>query len=234
MKKTAVCWAALVVAILIPVLVTLLATESVAFSERFYLQQYEILGLKESTGFSASEYRQFGQALQDYYRNRRVSPQVFIATDQGPQPLYQDHELAHLADVYHLFRLGVTLRNIAATLIAASIGLIILLEKKHWHRSLLIALTVGSIGGIVLFLLLLLAVRINFNQAFTYFHLLSFNNILWQLDPAKDNLIRLFPEQFFLNATLIIAGRALIMLTILAAIGILRHFLSSKTLSLLQ
>ncbi|NLG87278.1 MAG: TIGR01906 family membrane protein [Firmicutes bacterium] len=234
MKKTAVCLAALVMAISIPVLVTLLATESVAFSERFYLRQYDILGLKESTGFSASEYRQFSQALWDYYRNHRVSPQVLIATDQGPQPLYQDHELAHLADVYHLFRLGVTLRNIAAALIATSIGLILLLNKRHWQRPLIVALATGSIGGIALFLLLLLAVRINFNQAFTYFHLLSFNNVLWQLDPAKDNLIRLFPEQFFFNATLTIAGRALIMLTILAAIGILWHFLSSKTLSLLQ
>ncbi len=41
---------------------------------------------------------------------------------------------------------------------------------------------------------------INFNKLFYNFHLLIFNNNLWLLDPATDNLINFFPEIFFYKA----------------------------------
>lgn len=216
-EKTAVCLAVLVIVLSVPILVTLLSVESIAFSEQFYLRQYELLDLGQATGFSSQEFKQFGQALSDYYRNRIPSPQVLIPSHNGLKPLYQDHELAHLADVHHLFRLEVAVRNLAAVLVLAGVGLILTLRKCQSWPLIARAMAAGSIVGISCFLLLLLAVRLNFNQAFTYFHLLSFDNMLWQLDPAKDNLIRLFPEQFFLNATVAIATRAVTAFAMLLA-----------------
>ena len=46
---------------------------------------------------------------------------------------------------------------------------------------------------------------IDFTWVFTQFHLLSFANDLWQLDPFRHYLLLLFPERFFLEATLFIA-----------------------------
>ena len=57
-------------------------------------------------------------------------------------------------------------------------------------------------GSIVLFFLL--ASSINFSWIFTQFHLLSFSNDLWILDPRKDKLIMMFPQRFFLETTLLI------------------------------
>ncbi|HHV07724.1 MAG TPA: TIGR01906 family membrane protein [Firmicutes bacterium] len=220
-QKTAVRLAALLIAISVPVLITLLAVESIAFSEQFYLHQHQKLGLEHATGFSASNYLQFSRALQDYYHGHIASPQIIIPTDYGPQPLYKDHELAHLVDVYHLFRLGFTIRNLAMVLLLTGITLLLTFRKHRAWRIIVTAIGIGSTGGIVLFLLLLLAVKLDFSQAFTYFHLISFDNMLWQLDPAKDNLIKMFPEQFFLNATVAITGRALTVLTILAIFGLI-------------
>ena len=46
---------------------------------------------------------------------------------------------------------------------------------------------------------------IDFNFVFTRFHFLSFANDLWMLDPRTDNLIIMFPQRFFFEATLMIA-----------------------------
>ncbi|MGI6129270.1 MAG: TIGR01906 family membrane protein [bacterium] len=220
-RKTVVYIAALTVALSLPVLITLTAVESIAFSEPFFLRQHKLLKIEQDTGFTASDYQRFSRALWDYYLGRASSPQVFIPTDHGPkQPLYKDYELAHLADVHHLFRSGVTVRNLAAMLFISGIVLIIFPQKKHRWRLIASAIAAGSTGAIFLFALLLLAVQTNFNQAFTYFHYLSFDNMLWQLDPATDNLIRLFPEQFFFNATVAIVMRATAALVLLAAISI--------------
>ena len=45
-----------------------------------------------------------------------------------------------------------------------------------------------------------------FEQVFYMFHVVSFANDLWQLDPSRDYLIAMFPEGFFFDATMWIAG----------------------------
>ena len=46
---------------------------------------------------------------------------------------------------------------------------------------------------------------VGFDRLFLAFHLISFSNDLWQLDPSRDYLIAMFPQGFFLDATLLIA-----------------------------
>lgn len=60
---------------------------------------------------------------------------------------------------------------------------------------LLAALGVASIAG--------------FDALFTQFHVISFSNDFWLLDPRTDYLVRIFPEGFFEDATLIIGGMTL-------------------------
>ena len=44
-----------------------------------------------------------------------------------------------------------------------------------------------------------------FGPLFTLFHQLSFSNDFWQLDPARDVLVQLFPFNFWLEATVLLA-----------------------------
>ena len=50
-----------------------------------------------------------------------------------------------------------------------------------------------------------LGTLLNFDQLFLQFHLFSFTNELWQLDPTKDYLIMLFPQGFFYDAAIFCA-----------------------------
>ncbi len=68
-------------------------------------------------------------------------------------------------------------------------------------------LAVAGIGALV-----------GFQDLWTEFHLLAFTNDLWKLDPDTDHLIQMFPEDFWLDATLLVAGlTALESLALLAA-----------------
>ncbi len=50
-----------------------------------------------------------------------------------------------------------------------------------------------------------LGTLLGFDQLFLQFHLLSFANDFWQLDPTRDYLIMLFPQGFWYDATLFCA-----------------------------
>ena len=46
---------------------------------------------------------------------------------------------------------------------------------------------------------------IGFDRLFLFFHLVSFSNELWILDPRHDYLIAMFPQGFFFDCTVAIA-----------------------------
>ena len=62
-------------------------------------------------------------------------------------------------------------------------------------------------GGVTLGLVALVGLGslVGFDRLFLAFHLISFSNDLWQLDPRRDYLIAMFPQGFFFDATMLIA-----------------------------
>ena len=61
---------------------------------------------------------------------------------------------------------------------------------------------------------------VGFERLFLAFHEISFSNDFWQLDPRTDALIAMFPEGFFLDATLWIVGSTVLEAAILAAVPV--------------
>ena len=119
--------------------------------------------------------------------------------------LFNEKEVAHLKDVKGLIWLDywVLLGTLIYILAYAGVSLL-WRRKRYWRR-----LAWGVIGGSGITLALMLALGSGmlsgFDQLFWQFHLLSFSNDLWQLDPAKDYLIMLFPGGFFYDVALFCA-----------------------------
>ena len=67
---------------------------------------------------------------------------------------------------------------------------------------------------------------VGFEALFRAFHVVSFSNDLWRLDPRTDYLIAMFPEGFFLDATLWIAGSTVLEAAVILGASIL--FLRSR------
>ena len=64
-----------------------------------------------------------------------------------------------------------------------------------------------------------LVALVGFDSVFLKFHQLSFANDFWRLDPRTDYLVRIFPQDFWFDATLWVAVRAIFGALILTVAG---------------
>jgi len=123
------------------------------------------------------------------------------ALDNSP---FQPHEQAHMRDVFALFSRLRTLRNL---FLPASL---VLLAVGAWMTRLW-RFTGACLAGLGVFVLPLIAFGVwaaaDFSGAFNFFHRLLFDNLLWQLDPAKDLLLQICPERFFSDFAAVLAVR---------------------------
>src|SRR3989304_9954040 len=108
---------------------------------------------------------------------------------------FTERERLHLADVKKL----ITLNQVASVLLSGLVlaGLILSILKKDEKE---FAKTVMGASAITVcaIIFLWLSALFNFDWIFLKFHYLTFDNDLWQL-PESANLIKLFPQQFFVN-----------------------------------
>ena len=119
---------------------------------------------------------------------------------------FTERERLHLSDVKKI----ITLNQAAAVLLGGLVlvGLIILILKRDEKE---FAKTIMGASAITVFavIFLWLSALFNFDRIFLQFHFLAFDNDLWQLSESA-NLIKLFPQQFFVNFANRIAIQTLI------------------------
>jgi len=130
--------------------------------------------------------------------------------DGASQPLLTDAERSHMRDVSRLVRLLVAVWIAAAVL---AIALLVVLRRDRRRIGLALLAAGGLVGTLAVILAGVFAVA--FDQAFLAFHEVFFpqGNFLFGPD---SNLLRLFPEGFWFDASLT-AGIAII-LTALAVV----------------
>ncbi|MGE5578547.1 MAG: TIGR01906 family membrane protein [Bacillota bacterium] len=179
------------------VLGILLPIHLVGFNLGFYRSQWERLGVTADTGMTMEDLGRSASTLLQYFTGKAETPQLTVTVNGQERPLYNPKEMTHLADVKTLFNYGFMLEQVLA---AEVLGLGLFLRKARESRALSRSLSLA--GGILLgaLLTLIVAARTNFTGFWTNFHLLTFTNDLWLLDPATDWLVRIYPEGFFLAA----------------------------------
>src|SRR3990167_9131882 len=115
-------------------------------------------------------------------------------------------ERLHLSDVKKI----ITLNQAASVLVVGLVltGFLILILKRDEKE---FAKTIMGASAITVFaiIFLWLSALFNFDWFFLKFHFLAFDNDLWQL-PESANLIKLFPQKFFVNFANRIAVQTLI------------------------
>ena len=111
---------------------------------------------------------------------------------------FAEREILHLSDVKKIITLNQAASVLFVSLVLA--GFIILILKtneKEFVKTILVSSTI-TILSIVFLRFSTFINFVNVDQAFLQFHYLAFDNDLWQL-PESANLIKLFPQQFFVN-----------------------------------
>ena len=173
-------------------------------SHSLYHYGFDKYDVGETTGLENSELEKAADELIRYFNSNDESINLMVTRDGETFPLFNEREIAHLKDVKGLIRLDYSLLAATASyvLLYAVISLCWLIEDSR--RRLARSTVIGSGVVIGLILLLGLAAVADFDNLFLQFHFLAFNNDLWQLDPATDYMIMLFPQGFWFDATLFV------------------------------
>ncbi|MDD4875684.1 MAG: TIGR01906 family membrane protein [Dehalococcoidales bacterium] len=201
-------------------------------SSWLYNYGFEKYNVSQTTGITQPELAKAATGLISYFNSNEEYISLTVIKDGTSFELFNQREMIHLKDVKELIWLDYQVFLAMLIYILTYAGISLFWQKRrHWKQ-----LAWGSVNGAAITLALMLVtgigILINFDQLFLRFHLLSFSNDFWQLDPAKDYLIMLFPGGFWFDAALFCAGITIVLAIIIGgtAWGYLR-FVRHNTFS---
>ncbi|MDO8568190.1 MAG: TIGR01906 family membrane protein [Dehalococcoidales bacterium] len=205
--------------LLVLCLPVLLVTASLAWAVNSFwlyksgLEKYDITRV---TGISQTELDKAAAGLIHYFNSNEANISLTVTRNGQPFELFNQREANHLRDVKGLIWLDY--RVLLATLAYAAIYIAVSIMLRR-RRELARALLYGSGFSLALMMVIGAGIMLDFEQLFIQFHLLSFSNDLWQLDPARDYLIMMFPEGFWNDAAVYIALAAAGMAIVLGGVS---------------
>jgi integral membrane protein (TIGR01906 family) len=202
----------------------LLITSNIRFltsDVSFYRHGFREYDADAATGVAMPQLDSAAAQIVNYFHNSDDQLHVLVTINGNEQSLFNQRETEHMHDVKSLMRLVFHLNTLSLIIVIGYIALAVLWSRERTLRALawqslagigLGIVVVGVIGGFAL---------TGFDAAWTRFHEIAFRNNLWQLDPATDHLIQMFPEPFWREATTIVGamtiGEALLVVVAAAA-----------------
>lgn len=174
------------------------AVNSIGLYE-YGFQKYQV---GQTTGFAETELKAAARGLIDYFNSNEEYISLTVTKDGQPFELFNQREIGHLKDVKGLFGLNYWLMLGTLLFVLAYAAASLFRQQGRYRRGLARGLVWGSGLAFALVLALGLGVLLDFDRLFWQFHVISFTNLLWQLDPATDYLIMLFPQGFWSDTAL--------------------------------
>lgn len=211
---TTVFW--VILSFFLPLTLLLFNLEQTVFDVRFYISEFEKYDIQRKMEVYDGDLMTAVQNLLEYLKGERFTPQSEVTIKSERVDIFGEREVAHLEDVRELFKRGFVLKWFS---FAASVLLLIGLYfsgRPDPLPTVLKALFRSCIAALLILILFISTVLLNFSTSFMYFHLIFFDNDLWLLDPAKENLIRMFPEGFFFDTAFKVLKKTFLQLSLIA------------------
>ena len=184
-----------------------------------YSYGFDRYDIARYTGIERDELISAGKQIRDYFNNDTELLEIRVVVGGVlVMNLYNEREVLHMRDVKGLVKGVYRVSEITGMFLV----LVVVGGFVNWGRAFVPML--GSLmrwsGGVTLSLVVLvgLGALVGFDRLFLAFHLISFSNDLWQLDPRRDYLIAMFPQGFFFDATMLIAVAVVVEAAILAIV----------------
>ena len=193
-------------------------------TDSFYKFEFNKNNTALKTGINENDLFLVVDNIQDFFKeksNEKINMVVYISGIK--KNLFNSKEIQHMIDVKNLI-LNIKLFNYLLWFTALILLLIkISLSKEKKLISLLSITRSYFIYSVAILISTLILIALSFRWIFYFFHIISFDNNLWILDPRTDYLIKIFEEVFFMDAAIFIG-----ILTLFSSIII---FLSVNTIS---
>ena len=134
-------------------------------------------------------------------------------------PLFNEREILHMRDVKGLVRGVYSVQQITGLYMLLYVAVVLAATRGRGLRRLAGRVMAGGLLTTGLVVAIGLASLVGFDYLFYQFHIISFSNDLWMLDPRHNYLTRLFTEGFFLDATMFVAAGVVVQALLMAAVA---------------
>lgn len=198
-------------AIALPLLIVTASVRFLVNEERVTSYGFRNNDVSNTMGLSLEELEKVSQKITSYFNDDSEFIQIYFSVNGKQDTFFRDVEIIHLRDVKTLLGIVYRLSEISLAIVLTYIATTIFIRSEHTMTDLAREVTFSIAIGAIILLGLASYVFFDFDSAWTQFHELVFANDFWLLDPSRDRLIQMYPEQFWEAATLactaLIAGQ---------------------------
>ncbi len=189
----------------LPVLFGTLSLRWLVSDVGWYRAGFSKYGVSERTGISPDELGRAAEQISRYLLLERDSIDIPVKVGNQMRPLFNERELKHLDDVQKLLAGFYTIQGAAAWWVILYLVACRLWLKGGSRSAVGNQLRWGGALALALFGAFGLLSMMDFDELFLRFHLISFDNDLWMLDPTRDYLIMMFPQGFWYDSAVRLA-----------------------------
>ena len=188
-----------------------LVTASVAWafnSAGVYERGFEKYRVSSFSGITRADLARVAADIRHYFNSGEEPLAVRTRIFGEERDLFNSREATHMRDVKRLIWGVYIIAALSTVYLLAVAGLGLARYRRRFAETLALRGLWG--GGVTLALILVVGLfaLVGFDRLFLTFHQISFSNDLWQLDPRTDFLVVLFPQNFWFDATMWVAARA--------------------------
>lgn len=189
--------------IIFPVLLVLIAVRLV-MTPAFLYFEYNLPGFPEDFyGLTREERLQYAPYAIQYMHNGADISFLGDLTFANGDSLFNARELRHMRDVKTVTQYTFLFATIAG--LVALTAAYLLWRNKSARRQLRASLFSGSLLTLGIIAAIIIVAVFNWDFFFVGFHSIFFESDTWYF-AYSDTLIRLFPEQFWFDAALLVGG----------------------------
>lgn len=186
----------------LPLLIVLTNVRVAASEPRIQILGFSRYDVSGTTGVARIELDEAARDISRYFRDDRQALGTRVHIDGEETALFNPREVGHMRDVKALMQGAFRLQELAFVVVAAYVSIAVLWSRERSLRRLARLAMVGGLVTCGLLGLTAAAMLVGFEELFVQFHLLSFSNDLWQLDPRTDHLVQMFPIEFWFQVSL--------------------------------
>jgi len=211
---------AVLLALAVGAVLLLTNTRLAATRPEVYEYSFSQYGAVERTGVPRAELDRAAREIVAYFGSgHEPYLAVDVAIDGRTEPLFNRREVLHMRDVRALFRSVFLVQQIAIAFIVLYVAGTVVRYRRDAVPRLARQAVVAGAGLAVVLAIAAGATLLAFHWLFTQFHLISFANDFWMLDPRTDRLIQMFPDGFWFDVTIGVALATLAQALLLALLG---------------
>ena len=194
---------------------------------RLYKHGFDTYDIPLVTGIERDDLVIAARDIRGYFNSTQEPLDVRTRIFGEERDLFNQREIVHMADVKRLIWGLYGVGAVTGLYLLAFIGLGVLFRRA----AIGLATERGALwgGGLTVGLVIFVGVlsATGFDSLFLFFHEVSFSNDFWKLDARTDFLVRMFPQSFWLDATifvtLVTVGQATLLLGGVGVVRLLRR-----------